>query len=89
MFQPGGNYLAASGAQGSAGGSTAFTLARLDSSGRLHPGLRLGGTRTLKLPGGGQASVVLIQPEGKILVIGQGFIRGGGVALIRGRHLAQ
>jgi hypothetical protein len=32
---------------------------------------------------------VLIQPDGKILVIGLGFIPGGGVNLILARYLAR
>jgi hypothetical protein len=33
--------------------------------------------------------VVIIQPDGKILVIGQRFIPGGGVNPILARYLAQ
>jgi uncharacterized delta-60 repeat protein len=72
-----------------ANGSASFTVARLNSSGSLDTTFGTGGTRTLNLPGGGQASVVLIQPDGKILVIGQGFIPGGGVTLILARYLAR
>jgi hypothetical protein len=57
--------------------------------GSLDPTFGTGGTLTTNLPGGGQASVALIQPDGKILVIGQGFIPGGGVTLILTRYLAQ
>jgi uncharacterized delta-60 repeat protein len=85
--QPNGQVIAAG--LRSAGGSTAFTVARLNSSGSLDPAFGTGGTRTANLPGGGQASVVLIQPDGKILVIGQGFIPGGGVNLILARYLAR
>jgi|HubBroStandDraft_6_1064221.scaffolds.fasta_scaffold19482_3 uncharacterized delta-60 repeat protein len=85
--QPNGQIIAAG--LHSANGSAAFTVARLNSSGSLDPAFGTGGTRTLNLPGGGQASVVLIQPDGKILVIGQGFIPGGGVTLILARYLAQ
>ncbi len=85
--QPNGQIIAAG--LRSASGSTAFTVARLNSSGSLDPAFGTGGTRTANLPGGGQASVVLIQPDGKILVVGQGFIPGGGVNLILARYLAQ
>jgi uncharacterized delta-60 repeat protein len=85
--QPNGQIIAAG--IRSANGSTAFTVARLNSSGSLDPAFGAGGTLTTNLPGGGQASVVLIQPDGKILVIGQGFIPGGGVNLILARYLAQ
>ena len=85
--QPNGQIIAAG--LRSAGGSTAFTVARLNSSGSLDPAFGTSGTLTTNLPGGGQASVVLIQPDGKILVIGQGFIPGGGVNLILARYLAQ
>ncbi len=52
-------------------------------------GLPNGGTRTAPLPGGGQASVVVIQPDGKILVIGQGTmsVSGGGSGEIDGALL--
>jgi len=85
--QPNGQIIAAG--LHSANGSTSFAVARLNSSGSLDTTFGTGGTRTLNLPGGGQASVVLIQPDGKILVIGQGFIPGGGVTLILARSLAQ
>jgi uncharacterized delta-60 repeat protein len=85
--QPNGQIIAAG--LHSANGSSSFTVARLNSSGSLDTTFGAGGTRTLNLPGGGQASVALIQPDGKILVIGQGFIPGGGVTLILARYLAQ
>jgi uncharacterized delta-60 repeat protein len=85
--QPNGQIIAAG--LHSANGSASFTVARLNSSGSLDTTFGTGGTRTLNLPGGGQASVVLIQPDGKILVIGQGFIPGGGVTLILARYQAQ
>jgi uncharacterized delta-60 repeat protein len=83
--QPNGQVIAAG--IHSAGGSAAFTVARLNAGGSLDPAFGTGGTLTANLPGGGQASVVLIQPDGKILVIGQGFIPGGGVTLILIRYL--
>jgi hypothetical protein len=64
-------------------------VARLNSSGSLDTTFGTGGTLTANLPGGGQASVALMQPDGKILVIGQGFIPGGGVDLMLARYLAQ
>jgi uncharacterized delta-60 repeat protein len=73
----------------SANGSTAFGVARLNPGGSLDTTFGTGGTLITNLPGGGQATVVLIQPDGKILVIGQGFIPGGGVTLILARYLAQ
>jgi len=73
----------------SANGSTAFGVARLNPGGSLDTTFGTGGTLITNLPGGGQASVVLIQPDGKILVIGQGFIPGGGVSLILARYLAR
>jgi uncharacterized delta-60 repeat protein len=85
--QPNGQIIAAG--LHSANGSTSFTVARLNSSGSLDTTFGTGGTLTTNLPGGGQASVALIQPDGKILVIGQGFIPGGGVNLILARYLAQ
>jgi uncharacterized delta-60 repeat protein len=85
--QPNGQIIAAG--LHSANGSASFTVARLNSSGSLDTTFGTGGTRTLNLPGGGQASVVLIQPDGKILVIGQGFIPGGGVTLILARYVAR
>jgi uncharacterized delta-60 repeat protein len=85
--QPDGRVIAAG--LHSAGGSTAFTVARLTASGSLDPAFGTGGTLTTPLPGGGQASIVLIQPDGKILVLGQGFIPGGGVTLILARYLAR
>jgi uncharacterized delta-60 repeat protein len=85
--QPNGQVIAAG--LHSASGGAAFTVARLNSSGSLDPAFGTGGTLTANLPGGGQASVVLIQPDGKILVIGQGFIPGGGVNLILARYSAQ
>ena len=85
--QPNGQIIAAG--LHSAGGSTAFGVARLDSGGSLDTTFGTGGTLITNLPGGGQATVVLIQPDGKILVIGQGFIPGGGVTLILARYLAQ
>ena len=85
--QPNGQIIAAG--LHSAGGSTAFGVARLNPGGSLDATFGTGGTLITNLPGGGQASVVLIQPDGKILVIGQGFIPGGGVTLILVRYLAQ
>ena len=85
--QPNGQIIAAG--LHSANGSTSFTVARLNSSGSLDTTFGTGGTLTASLPGGGQATVALIQPDGKILVIGQGFIPGGGVNLILARYLAQ
>jgi uncharacterized delta-60 repeat protein len=84
--QPNGQVIAAG--LHSANGNASFTVARLNASGGLDPAFGSGGTLTTNLPGGGQASVVLIQPDGKILVIGQGFIPGGGVNLILARYLA-
>jgi uncharacterized delta-60 repeat protein len=85
--QPNGQIIAAG--LHSAGGSTAFGVARLNSGGSLDTTFGTGGTLITNLPGGGQATVVLIQPDGKILVIRQGFIPGGGVTLILARYLAQ
>ena len=85
--QPNGQIIAAG--LHSANGSASFTVARLNSGGSLDTTFGTGGTLTTNLPGGGQASVVAIQPDGKILVIGQGFIPGGGVNLILARYLAQ
>jgi uncharacterized delta-60 repeat protein len=70
-------------------GSTAFTAARLNASGSLDTTFGSGGTVTASLVGGGQASVALIQPDGKIVIVGQGFIPGGGVNIVLIRYLGQ
>jgi uncharacterized delta-60 repeat protein len=69
-------------------GTTAFTLARLNAGGSLDTTFGTGGTLTANLAGGGQASAVIIQPDGKILVIGQGFASGA-VTLVLARYLGQ
>jgi uncharacterized delta-60 repeat protein len=54
-------------------GTTVFSAARLTATGALDTTFGTGGAVAVNLPMGGQASVVLTQPDGKILVIGQGF----------------
>jgi uncharacterized delta-60 repeat protein len=85
--QPDGKVVAAG--LRNANGATTSGVARLTSAGALDPAFGTGGTLITPLPAGGQASAVLIQPDGKILVIGQGFIAGGGVTLILARYLGQ
>jgi uncharacterized delta-60 repeat protein len=85
--QPDGKAVAAG--LRSASGAATLGVARLTSAGALDPAFGSGGTLITPLPAGGQASAVLIQPDGKILVIGQGFIAGGGVTLILARYLGQ
>jgi uncharacterized delta-60 repeat protein len=57
----------------SANGSAVFSAARLTPAGALDTAFGTGGSVAINLPMGGQGSVVLTQPDGKILVIGQGF----------------
>lgn len=65
-------------------GSTTFTAARLDPTGHLDTTFGTGGTLTTNLAGGGQAAIVLIQPDGKILILGQQFGSGSlGLVLTR------
>jgi uncharacterized delta-60 repeat protein len=78
-------------AAGLAGGNSgdAFTVARLNANGSLDTTFGSGGLITTSLPDGGQASVVVIQPNGEILVVGEGFVSGGGLKLVLARYLAQ
>ncbi len=73
----------------SSNGSTSFTTARLNAGGSLDTTFGPGGTVTAGLPAGGQASAALIQPDGKVVIVGQGFIAGGGVDLVLIRYLGQ
>jgi uncharacterized delta-60 repeat protein len=82
--QPDGQVIAAG--LRSAGGNNAFTVARLTAAGSLDTTFGTAGTATANLPLGGQASVALVQPDGKILVIGQGFTNTG-VNLVLVRYL--
>jgi uncharacterized delta-60 repeat protein len=54
-------------------GTTLFSVARLTATGPLDTTFGTGGAVVVSLPMGGQASVVLTQPDGRILVVGQGF----------------
>jgi uncharacterized delta-60 repeat protein len=85
--QPNGQIVAAGLAGGSSG--DAFTVARLDANGSLDTTFGSGGLATTPLPDGGQASVVVIQPNGEILVVGEGFVAGGGLNLVLALYLAQ
>jgi uncharacterized delta-60 repeat protein len=54
-------------------GTTVFSVARLTAAGPLDTAFGTAGAVAVNLPMGGQGSVVLTQPDGKILVVGQGF----------------
>lgn len=69
-----------------ANGSTAFTVARLTATGGLDATFGSGGTLTTPVSGGGQASVVLVQPNGRILVVGQQF-GSGSLGIVLARYL--
>ena len=71
----------------SVNGTTTFTAARLTATGALDTTFGSGGTLTVDV-GGGQGSTVLTQPDGKILVVGQGFVNGA-TTLVLARYLAQ
>jgi uncharacterized delta-60 repeat protein len=66
----------------------AFTVARLNANGSLDTTFGSGGLATTPLPDGGQASVVVIEPDGEILVVGEGFVAGGGLNLVLALYLA-
>jgi uncharacterized delta-60 repeat protein len=72
----------------SSNGSLTFAVARLNPSGSLDTTFGSGGTLMTSVTGGGQASVVLIQPDGKILVVGQQF-GSGSFGLVLARYQAQ
>jgi uncharacterized delta-60 repeat protein len=79
--------IVAAGLSGTSSGE-AFTVARLNASGSLDTTFGSGGLVTTSLPDGGQASVVVIEPDGEILVVGQGFVAGGGLNLVLALYLA-
>ena len=54
-------------------GNTVFSVARLTAAGPLDTAFGTAGAVAVNLPMGGQGSVVLTQPDGRILAIGQGF----------------
>jgi uncharacterized delta-60 repeat protein len=84
--QPNGQIVAAGLAAASSG--DAFTVARLNANGSLDTTFGSGGLATTPLPDGGQASVVVIEPDGNILVVGEGFVAGGGLNLVLAQYLA-
>jgi uncharacterized delta-60 repeat protein len=79
--------IVAAGLSGSNSGD-AFTVARLNANGSLDTTFGSGGLVTTALPDGGQASVVVIEPDGEILVVGEGFVAGGGLNLVLALYLA-
>jgi len=72
----------------SSNGNTTLNVARLNADGSLDSTFGSAGTVTVPLAGGGQGSVIAIQPDGKVLVVGQAF-GSGTVSIVLARYLGQ
>ena len=70
----------------SANGVATFSIARLATSGALDTAFGTGGIVTVAA--NAQGSVVRIQPDGKILAVGQGFTNGA-TTIVLARYLGQ
>jgi uncharacterized delta-60 repeat protein len=68
-------------------GSTLFGLARLTATGGLDPTFGTGGVLTTDIPGGFGFSVLLVQPDGKVIGVGSGQDGTGQTELILARYL--
>jgi len=68
--------------------SVGFGVARLNSNGSIDTTFGNNGIAITTLPNGGQALVVLVQPDGKVLAVGQVFPVGD-IQLGVARYLAQ
>jgi len=66
-----------------------FGLARVNADGSLDAGFGGGGVLTTKIQGNDAAFVLLIQPDGKILAIGDSRNAAGVTDLTLARYLSQ
>jgi uncharacterized delta-60 repeat protein len=69
--------------------SSVFGLARVNADGSLDAGFGGGGVLTTRIQGNDTAFVLLIQPDGKILAIGQSQNAAGVTDLTLARYLSQ
>ena len=69
--------------------TSVFGLARVDADGSLDAGFGGGGVLTTKIQGNDAAFVLLIQPDGKILAIGDSQNAAGVTNLTLARYLSQ
>ena len=69
--------------------TSVFGLARVDADGSLDAGFGGGGVLTTKIQGNDAAFVLLIQPDGKILAIGDSRNAAGVTDLTLARYLSQ
>ena len=69
--------------------TSVFGLARVNADGSLDAGFGGGGVLTTKIQGNDSALVLLIQPDGKILAIGESQNAAGVTNLTLARYLSQ
>ena len=69
--------------------TSVFGLARVNADGSLDAGFGGGGVLTTKIQGNDAALVLLIQPDGKILAIGDSQNAAGVTNLTLARYLSQ
>jgi hypothetical protein len=69
--------------------TSVFGLARFNASSSLDPEFGTGGVLTTKIQGNDSVSLLVIQPDGKILAIGTSQNAAGGQELALARYLSQ
>jgi uncharacterized delta-60 repeat protein len=69
--------------------TSVFGLARVNADGSLDAGFGTGGVLTTKIQGNDAALVLLIQPDGKILAVGESQNPAGVTDLVLARYLSQ